>query len=214
MRKDINDYRLYVFDLDGTLYDQPKMRLIMAMRLALYYALHPFLAGDLILLQHFRIVKDSRTADSSDEEVIAAVAKDKKADADRVRCIVKKWIYDDPLSALDKVKDTALIAWMDELRKNGKKVVIFSDYPSKDHLEAMSVTVDGMYDPADPRVNEQKPSPKGLQVIMEDTGIGAEDILMIGDRMEKDGESAKACGVDHLILERSVSKRKPYEKRS
>ncbi|MCR5672408.1 MAG: HAD-IA family hydrolase [Lachnospiraceae bacterium] len=214
MRKDINDYRLYVFDLDGTLYDQPKMRLIMAMRLALYYALHPFSAGDLILLQHFRKVKDSRTADSSDEDVIAAVAKEKNADPERVRRIIKKWIYDNPLSALDKVKDTALIAWMEDLKKSGKKVVIFSDYPSKDKLEAMSVAVDGMYDPEDPRIDEQKPSPKGLQVIMEDTGIAAKDILMIGDRMEKDGASAASCGIDHLILPRNVGRRKHYEKRS
>ena len=33
MKKNINDYSIYVFDLDGTLYDQPRLRLIMALRL-------------------------------------------------------------------------------------------------------------------------------------------------------------------------------------
>ena len=214
MRKDINDYSLYVFDLDGTLYDQPRLRMIMAVRLVMYYIHHPFSVKDIMILQHFRKVKDARVSGSSDEEVIKTVAENKNTDIERVRRIVGKWIYDDPLSALSKVKDTKLIAWIGELRASGKKVVIFSDYPVKDKLDAMSVTVDGMYDPKDPRIDEQKPSPKGLSVIMQDTGIAAGDILMIGDRMEKDGMSAKAAGVDCLILERNVSKRKINEKRA
>ena len=213
MRKDINDYSLYVFDLDGTLYDQPRLRRIMAVRLALYYMLHPFSAGDLMILQHFRKVKDKRVSGSSDEEVISTVASDKNTDPDKVRRIVRKWIYEDPLSVIADVKDTKLINWIGELRASGKKVVVFSDYPSKDKLKAMNTEVDGMYDPDDPRIDEQKPSPKGLFVIMQDTGIAAEDILMIGDREEKDGLSAKSAGVDHLILERSVSQRKINEKK-
>ena len=212
MRKDINDYSLYVFDLDGTLYDQPRLRLIMAVRLMMYYLVHPFSAGDLMILQHFRKVKDKRVSGSSDDEVIKAVASDKNVDPDRVRNIVRKWIYDDPLLVIARVKDTKIIKWMEELRAGGKKVVIFSDYPSKDKLKAMDVAVDGMYDPDDPRIDEQKPSPKGLLVIMQDTGICAENILMNGDREEKDGMSAIAAGVDHLILGRCVSKRKINEK--
>ena len=212
MRKDINDYSLYVFDLDGTLYDQPRLRVIMAVRLMVYYMLHPFSAGDLIILQHFRKVKDKRVSGSSDEEVIRTVASDKNVEPDKVRKIVRKWIYEDPLSVIAKVKDTKLINRMEELRAKGKKVVIFSDYPSKDKLKAMGVIVDGMYDPDDPRIDEQKPSPKGLLTIMHDTGVCAEDILMIGDREEKDGMSAMAAGVDHLILERCVAGRKINEK--
>ena len=46
---------------------------------------------------------------------------------------------------------------------------------------------------------------------MEDTGENADNILMIGDRMEKDGRSAEAAGVDHLILPRKVSSRRLNE---
>ena len=36
---------------------------------------------------------------------------------------------------------------------------------------------------------------------------------MIGDRMEKDGEAARAAGIDYLILERKRKNRKlQYEK--
>lgn len=207
MRRSIKDYKLYVFDLDGTLYDQPKLRLIMAMRLMLYYMIHPFSAGELLILQHFRKVKDTWNGASSEEDIYRKVADDKKTSPDKVAGIVKRWIYDNPLSVLPKVCDTQLAGWISELQKNGKTVVVLSDYPTKDKLEALGIEVDGQYGPDDDRINELKPSPKGLQVIMQDYDISPEDIIMIGDRSEKDGECAKGAGVDSLILVRRTAKR-------
>lgn len=207
MRRRINDYKLYVFDLDGTLYDQPKLRLIMAMRLMLYYIRHPLSAGDLIVLQHFRKVKDTWTGSSTEEDIYNKVADDKKTSPDKVAGIVKRWIYDNPLSALPAVCDTRLAGWIRELRQNGKTVVVFSDYPTKDKMDALGITVDGQYGPDDERINELKPSPKGLQVIMQDYGISPEDVIMIGDRSEKDGDCARAAGVNSLILKRRTDKR-------
>ena len=207
MHRNINDYKLYVFDLDGTLYDQPRLRRIMAKRLLLYYFLHPFSVRDLLILQHFRSVKDNWQGTSSEDEIIKQVAADKNCDVQKVQSIVRRWIYDNPLSAVAKTKDVRLIAWMDSLRNRGKKVVILSDYPTADKLEAMNIKADGQYGPDDPRIDELKPSPKGLKVIMEDFGISSGDMLMIGDRPEKDGMCADAAGVDHMIIPRRVGRR-------
>ena len=211
MRKDKNDYSLYVFDLDGTLYDQPRLRRIMALRLALYYGLRPHLAGELFILQHFRKVKDKWTGSSSEEEIIRKVAEDTGADVRKVQKIVRRWIYDDPLSALYKTRDASLAAWIDRLRSDGKKVVILSDYPTTDKMDALRVSVDRQYGPDDGRIGELKPSPNGLKTIMDDFDASPDDVLMIGDRMEKDGLCAQAAGVDYLILERSVARRGSYE---
>ncbi len=208
MRKDPNAYSLYVFDLDGTLYDQPRLRLIMASRLALYYICHPFSIGDVSILQHFRKTKDNWSGTSSEEEIIKKVAEDKNTSFQRVDGIVQKWIYDNPLSALAKTKDTRLIDWIKRLRKSGKKVVVLSDYPTSDKLSALGVTVDASFGPDDPRIDELKPSPKGLRVVMDDMKTEADDTLMIGARMEKDGKAAEAAGVDHMILARRVGRRR------
>ena len=207
MRKDFNDYSVYVFDLDGTLYDQPRLRMIMAARLAAYYLCRPHKIAELFILQHFRKVKEGWTVSSSEEDIIEQVAKDKNTSAERVRAIVRKWIYDNPLSALIKTKDDELISRIKNLRENGRTVVILSDYPTHDKLEALGVSVDREYSPEDKRIKKLKPSPDGLKVIMSDLGVKCEDVLMIGDREEKDGEAAKAAGVDHIILARKVSKR-------
>ena len=211
MKKNIGDYNLYVFDLDGTLYDQPRLRMIMAKRLICHYILHPFSVKDAFILQYFRKVKEEWTGSSSEEEIVKKVAEDKNVDIERVRRIVRRWIYDNPLSAVAATKDTALIEWIASLRKKGKKVVILSDYPTADKLLAMGVETDGQYSPDDTRIDELKPSPRGLFVIMEDTGEDPGNILMIGDRMEKDGQCAVAAGTDYLILPRKVKNRKIHE---
>ena len=208
MTKSFNDYKLYVFDLDGTLYDQPRLRMMMALRLMGYYALHPFSAYDLLILKHFRSVKDSWTDSSSERDIINRTAEDLGKDPERVASIVRRWIYDSPLDVITKTADKKLISLIDRLRDNGKKVVVLSDYPTKDKLEALKVTVDGSYGPEDERIDELKPSPKGLRIIMEDLSVAPGDVIMIGDRYEKDGKSAEAAGVDHLILPRRVKKRK------
>lgn len=210
MRKDINDYSLYVFDLDGTLYDQPRLRMIMAKRLLAYYICHPFSARDLILLSHFRKVKDHWEGSSSEEDIIKKTAEDMNTTSDRVLRIVRKWIYDAPLSALAKTRDEKLIGWMAKLRAAGRKVVVWSDYPTSDKLKALGVIADAEYSPEDTRISALKPSSEGLNIIMKDMDIACEDVLMIGDRREKDGEAAAACNVDCIILKRKVSKRGDY----
>ncbi len=211
MRRALSGYSIYVFDVDGTLYDQPKLRTIMAIRLMMHYLLHPFSAKELFALSHFRKVKDGWTENSSEDDIIKKTAEDMNMPADKVKSTVRKWIYDEPLLVISRTKDTKLITWMNKLRADGKKVVTLSDYPSEDKLEALGVTADRQYSPDDERIDELKPSPKGLKVIMEDYSADPAEVLMIGDRMEKDGKCAEGASVDFLILERKVSRRKSYE---
>ena len=206
MRTD-HAYILYVFDLDGTLYDQPKLRLTMAMRLLSYYIRHPFRIRELIILQHFRQIRDEWTNNASDTAIYEKVAEDKGTTPEAVAGIVNRWIYDNPLTALRGARDEYLAGRIRKIRRDGRKVVVLSDYPSEDKLKALDIEVDGKYGPEDERIDELKPSPKGLYLIMQDYGVSPGDMLMIGDRDEKDGQCARAAGVDCLILDRRVRKR-------
>ena len=198
LRRDINDYELYVFDLDGTLYNQPRLRFIMATRLLKYYICHPLRIKELILLQDFRKTKDSWTQDSDEDNICGAVAAKHNVEKAYVTEIVHRWIYENPLSAVAATKDEKIAKWIDELKENKKTVVILSDYPTQDKLDALKITCHAQYCTADERIGALKPSPKGLMVIMSDFSKQAEETLMIGDRDEKDGECARLAGVDYL----------------
>lgn len=212
MNKPFNEYKIYIFDLDGTLYDQPKLRITMAKRLVAHYALHPLRIRELLLLQTFRKVKDNWTEEEGNEEdidirICKYISDSKRISLDLMTGIVRHWIYDDPLEVLYNSRDIRLIELIKTLRQAGRKVLVLSDYPVEDKLKALGVEADGMYSAADLNIGQLKPSPKGLEVIAEDLHCNKSDMIMIGDRMEKDGMAAENFGCDYIILPRKISKR-------
>lgn len=226
MNLDFEKYTTYVFDLDGTLYDQPKLRMIMAARLLRYYICHPFRLRDAFVLKRFRSVKEkwddamcsdvaniecmNEKVDELDRRICAYVSDMMGKKPEYVCDVVYRWIYINPLTAIEKSKDTRLIQYIARLREEGKRVVILSDYPVEDKLEALGVEADGVYSATQERINELKPSPKGLLTIMQEYNLKTDEVLMIGDRMEKDAEAAKAAGCDYMIVPRKIQNRTDF----
>ena len=208
-KRPFKDYELYVFDLDGTLYFQKELRLIMAGRLLGYYICHPFSVKELLIVKKFREVRDgwSDLSGDVDKKQYMAVAKAFNTDAVAVEKVIRRWIYVNPLDAVAKSKDKKLIEVIEKLHELGKRVVIFSDYPTEDKLKALGVRADGQYCSSDNAIGALKPSGRGLKVIMNDFSTDNKDVIMVGDRLEKDGMSAADAGCDYLILERGRKKR-------
>ena len=201
---DFNKYDLYVFDVDGTLYYQNKLRLIMGKRLLMYYLLHPLKFKDLIIIKNFRSLRENAKDTNG---LFDITAKKCNVSVSRVNEVIKKWIYENPIDALIASKDDTLLAIIDKLKANGKTVAIWSDYEADDKLKALKLSTDYVYTAEQERVGELKPSPKGLKLIMSDLKVAKDKTIMIGDRMVKDGEAAKKAGCDYLILSKSKKKR-------
>lgn len=201
---DFNKYDLYVFDVDGTLYYQNKLRLIMGKRLLMYYLFHPLKFKDLIIIKNFRSLRENAKDTNG---LFDITAKKCNVSVSRVNEVIKKWIYENPIDALIASKDDTLLAIIDKLKANGKTVAIWSDYEADDKLKALKLSTDYVYTAEQERVGELKPSPKGLKLIMSDLRVAKDKTIMIGDRMVKDGEAAKKAGCDYLILSKSKKKR-------
>lgn len=201
---DFNKYDLYVFDVDGTLYYQNKLRLIMGKRLLMYYLFHPLKFKDLIIIKNFRSLRENAKDTNG---LFDITAKKCNVSVSRVNEVIKKWIYENPIDALIASKDDTLLAIIDKLKANGKTVAIWSDYEADDKLKALQLSTDYVYTAEQERVGELKPSPKGLKLIMSDLRVAKDKTIMIGDRMVKDGEAAKKAGCDYLILSKSKKKR-------
>jgi len=213
VRKSFDEYELYIFDLDGTLYYQRQLRFVMAKRLACFYITHPLRIKELFIVKKFREVREKWTDTESDagksidEAQYEYVAEKMGVSYEKVHSVIQKWIYDNPLDAVAKSKDEKLSQIIARLENAGKRVVIFSDYPVEDKLRALGIKADGKYCSAMNPIEELKPSSKGIDIILNDFSVRKEDAIMIGDRMSKDGECAKGAGVDYLILDKSASKR-------
>lgn len=224
MKKNISEYKAVVFDLDGTLYYQRRLRIKMAWMLLKHYLCHFWRIKDIFIIKKFREVRENwdeiktgieeaKTGRGNNEAGLEDIqymytAGIMKESRDRIREVVETWMYDRPLAAVYETRDTELIEIIDSIKKRGQKVYIFSDYPIEDKLKAIGLSADGMYAATDERLGELKPSPKGLNLIMQDHGYTGDDILMIGDRMSRDGMAAVNAGCDYLILPKSPAKRK------
>jgi len=200
----LNDYDLIVFDVDGTLYFQNELRITMIKRLMGYYIIHPHKIKDLFIIKNFRSIRENA---EHVENLYDITAKKCKVSVERASSVVKQWIYDNPLDAVRESRDRELIDIIGKLKSEGKTIAIWSDYEANDKLKAMDIECAYVYTAEDNRVGELKPSPKGLKLIMDDLNVQKDRVLMVGDRMVKDGEAAKALGVDFLILSKSKKKR-------
>lgn len=202
---DINKYDVYVFDVDGTLYYQNRLRFEMAKRLLFFVLKNPIKILDLRLIQKFRNLRENSNTTDGIYELIADKYKKNK---EYVKDFIDFWIYDNPLSAIKKTRDLEIINLIERLCQNNKKVVIWSDYKAVDKLKAIGLTINDVYTADDERVRELKPSPKALELIKMDFLVPNDKILMIGDRDSKDGEAARRASIDYIILPKDARGRK------
>lgn len=107
------------------------------------------------------------------------------------------------LRALYKVEP-----WVKELllalRRAGKQVVVYSDYGMvREKLQALGID-EAYFDLAfdAPTLGGLKPCKESMEKVIAATGVPADRCLMIGDRDDTDGESARRVGANYLILEK------------
>jgi FMN phosphatase YigB (HAD superfamily) len=196
-----------IFDVDGTLYDQGKLRSRMLLNLFSCLLRNPLFIRDIKVLYTFR--KQRELLSTSNDEVCyidrcqyAEVAHAFGLSIVEVRSIVNDWIFEKPLKHLagciyPGVKDLFSI-----LKQKRYKIGIFSDYPCHAKLHALDLKVDAMVCSTDEKVDRFKPHPTGLFFTAKELGVPVMNCFLIGDRDDKDGECARRAGMPYLILPR------------
>lgn len=175
------EYKAIICDVDGTLYFQTPMRIKM---------------GSLLIMHPFTALKVMRFRKNHEKGLIEAPDSD-----------VARFMYELPLKYIKSYRDEYLSEVLLEYRKNGGKVIAYSDHPAVDKLKALEIDADAVYDPTTPGIDALKPDPSGLKLILEREELKPSDCLFIGDRYEKDGLCAKALNMDSLILSKDKTKR-------
>jgi len=183
MRKKLREYRLIILDMDGTLYYQLPLRLCMCIELAFYYIVHIRRIAELFALRNFR-------------------KKYEKGILEKETYAILYWMQKKPLRYITLFRDRKLLSLVQQLRKQGTKIAIYSDYPVQKKITALSgLTADYSFCATDAAIQCLKPDIQGLKNILRITGETVENSLFIGDRYEKDGKCAENVGMDYIILD-------------
>ncbi len=193
--------RLVIFDVDGTLYDQRAMRLRMLRELA-GHALSTRSLAAFRALSTYRRLRENLGGEeipAFEDLLVTQTAAAVGISSERVRSIVDEWIHQRPLRHLRACRYPHVTDLFVALKSQGKRIGIFSDYPSVDKLAALELSADYVVAAGDPEVGILKPHPRGLDVLMKMAGVVPRETVFVGDRIEKDGDASRRAGVTALI---------------
>lgn len=194
-----------IFDVDGTLYDQSKLRKKMLSALLSYYALRPWRLREMLMLSHFRSEREKRAGQvclDLENAQYSWCAEKRGYPVHKLRKVVERWIFQHPIPYLADCTYPGTLELFRVLRQKGIKIAIYSDYKAHDKLKAMGLEADIIVSSTDPEVNQLKPQPKGLLYITEQLRVTTTDCLFIGDRQEMDGECALRAQMPYMIIDK------------
>ena len=95
---------------------------------------------------------------------------------------------------------SGLTALLQRLRDQGAGLAVFSDYGwVAERLQALGISP-ALFDilMSTEELGALKPSPAAIQLVRQRWGLKRTAVLVVGDRQDRDGESARAAGVAYL----------------
>ena len=201
----LSGYELIIFDMDGTLYYQRGMQIRMAFRLLR----HAMLCGgyrDLAVIQSYRRLREQwdSSVTLDEERLYDKLASKTGYDAKKVRDIIRTWMFEKPMDVVRECRDERLICTIEKLAKDGRQVMIYSDYPTEDKCRAVGLSDDiRQYYCGQGEIRTMKPNPSGLFYIMSCyPDIPKDKVIMVGDRADRDKAAADKAGIKSIILGR------------
>jgi putative hydrolase of the HAD superfamily len=201
--------RAVLFDLDGTLYQQRRMRTLMALELATLAFSRPLQAPvSWRVLSEFRKAQEAlrgrETTRGGALEQLEMAARRTGMSADRVEAIVAEWMIERPLKYLLRCRAEGLLPLLDFLTRRGIKVGVFSDYPPELKLRALGIG--GRFSvvlcSTDADIGVFKPHPRGFLAAAARWQVAPSEVLVVGDRPDADAAGAAAAGMPCVIIEK------------
>ena len=198
---DWSSIRLVVFDLDGTLYEQRPVRLGMARDLLLH-SLKARSLAELRLVSAYRKLREELAEGGAPDfmhELHQALGSRHKLPPHEVAATAEEWLERRPLRHLRAARIAGAAELFEALRRSGRMVGVWSDYPVRDKLASLGLTADHVCAATDGDIGRLKPDPTGLLALLARAGVVPGEALMIGDRPERDGEAARRAGVRFVL---------------
>ncbi len=181
------------WDVDGTLYEMPRMRRCLR-RLVLSRALRgPWaVARDLRRLMGLRRAMEAVRASGGDLATLRA------REPREALAPLEETLYGEAIRRAGPRPGVAEA--LAALRARGLRVVVLSDHPADFKLAALGF--EGAFERV--YVGEAlgwlKPSPRPFAAVVEDLGLTPSALLHVGDRPDTDGRGAAAAGCRSVIL--------------
>lgn len=197
------NFKGVILDLDGTLYNQKRLRVRMAAELFRFYSLRPWRWRELYILFSFRRLRELLAETGQGDISLLQF----KLTAEKCHCSIKlvefvidEWLHRRPLRHLASCRYPLVDELVDCLLMNKLQIAVLSDYPPEAKLRALNLEKIDSWASTDRCIDRLKPDPAGVLHISRFWGVSPGQCLVIGDRDDRDGEAARRGGMRYLIL--------------
>ncbi len=200
---DWENLKVLILDVDGTLYDQSKLRMKMIIFLLKYYLVRPMQIRDLLILYYFRSERKKKAGychNNLENEQYLWCAEKIDVPLERIKKVVSKWMFEFPNPYLSDCSYQEVYPFLELAKEHQIKVAVYSDYPAVDKLEYLKIKADLVLASTDPQINCLKPKPIALIHIMQIFGVHPDQCLFIGDSDELDGRCAAQANIAYLNI--------------
>ena len=159
---------------------------------------------DLKIITSFRKQRENHKGFSSpslEKEQYQWCANDLKIPVQQVEACILKYMYKLPLRFILRTRYPQINKVFEALKNLSFSMAIYSDYPVKEKMAALQLKADACFNSTDRDLLQLKPSGKAVKYICNKMGIPREKALLIGDREDTDGESARLAGVTFVKVD-------------
>jgi FMN phosphatase YigB (HAD superfamily) len=200
----LSKYKLFIFDLDGTLYDQRKLRRILLQKIFLGLISFKYSLSDLRIIQEFRTQREFHKGYASkniETEQYQWCADALNLPLEMVRQKIEYFMLHLPLKHIFKTRYQNVELFFDLPRKLDIKTAIFSDYPIEEKMKSLKLRADYYQYSLGEDIAQLKPNSKALLKICNEMNYSPDEALFIGDRDDTDGASARSAGIDFIKVD-------------
>lgn len=192
----------FIFDIDGTLYSQKAMRMKMLKRLLFFYAVRPNRLKELFALKSFRELREmDEWKQARFKDLYREISKKTTLPVTKIERTIQYWMFQAPLDIINKCSYQDVVSYVNEQHRNGKKVIIYSDYPAIEKLNVIGIEYDLVFAFGVDGINEQKPSLQIMEKIVSESGLTADQLLYVGDRDDRDKASAELVNISYCDIQ-------------
>jgi HAD superfamily hydrolase (TIGR01549 family) len=193
--------KIIIFDLDGTLYNHSLLRVINILNLSINLMQQKLNISDLHIIASLRkLQENSSTKEATIQSVFESLASRFEMPVSEVKAIRNRWMVDNQKWALVISKRRWLARRISKLRNHGILVAVWSDNPVDKKLEFLRYHTDFSLTSEDQEIDIGKPSPKGLLKILTYFNLSSSEAILIGDRIDRDGQAAQRAGVRFELI--------------